>query len=430
MKKSACNYQGTCSFRIALKMPIKSPNEVYFPKALPIKILPTDGLCAVNSGQKFYMKGQWFTGKISENPLITFKVNSTSTLFQFEFRPGDGKANLSKYVTWSILNSVNATVASEVVLKDLDPSLNVIDYNLTLTCEDFDTTGKFKVVVNYWNPDGDPNGIFRNSSNWDIVAQMNRAVKITDVSEVKIQGVMNVYYAGFTANQCLVLAPNGLVLSLSGTDCDKERPAVCEHKSCYTTQGNECVFPFYYKNVQYKNCTSVDVYLPWCATKINSSTNAILDWGLCLDDCDHQVPVVSCLAPPPVPNFGFRNSTGYIIKQNYMSDWFQLDFLNNSDGSLNFTAYMVRRNSRMRLFQPMMPYDVNNITERNIQIFVHSNADFFNDVYEIKLNGSNATYTCPLGWVFEDSHNISQYAYCKNWTWTADFDTTKSCVRK
>jgi Fibronectin type II domain len=417
-------------FRTAINKPNKSPYEVYFPKSLPVKIWPTDGLCDLNSGQGFYMKGQWFTGKISENPMITFKVNATSTLFQFEFRPGDGKANFSKYVAWSMLNGVNSTVVSEVVLKDLDPSLDVIDYNLTITCDNFNTTGTFKIVVNYWNPNGDPNGILRNSSNWDTVAPMNNAVKIADVSEVRIQGVMNVYYAGFTANQCLGIAPNGLVLTLSGTDCGTQRKAVCEYKSCYTTQGNECVFPFYYKNVLYKNCTSEDVYLPWCATKVNSSTNAILDWGLCLDDCNYQVPVVSCLAPPPVPNFGVRNSTGYIIKQNYISDWFQLDFLNNSDGSLNFTTYSIRRSSRKRLFQPLMLYNANNITEENLQIFVHSNSDFFNDVYEIKLNGSNATYTCPLGWVFEDSHNISQYAYCRNWTWTVDFDTTKSCVRK
>ena len=174
----------------------------------------------------------------------------------------------------------------------------------------------------------------------------------------------------------------------------------------------------------------MDVYLPWCATKVNSSTNAILAWGLCLSDCNYEVPVVSCLAPPSVPQFGFRNSTGYIVQQNYISDWFQLAFLNNSDGSLNFTTYSITRASRRRLFQPLTPYNLTIINETNLRIFVHTKDDFLNDVYEIRLNGSIATYTCPLGWVFDNSHNISQYAYCNNWTWTADFDTAKACVRK
>ena len=409
---------------------MKSQSEVFFPKTLPIKIYPPAGLCDPNSKQKFYMKGEWFTGKVTDNPLITFKVNSTTILFQFEFRPGDGKGNFSKYGVWSVLNGLNVTNGSEVVLRDLDPKLGSVEYNLTVTCANFAATGTFKVIVNYWDPKGDPNGIVRNSSNWDIVAPINKSVGIENVSEVKIQGFMTVYYAGFTADQCLGLYPNGLVISLSGTDCTQTNYAVCEHKSCYTTQGNECVFPFYYKNVLYKKCTSVDVYLPWCATKVNSSTNAILAWGLCLSDCNYEVPVVSCLAPPSVPQFGFRNSTGYIVQQNYISDWFQLAFLNNSDGSLNFTTYSITRASRRRLFQPLTPYNLTIINETNLRIFVHTKDDFLNDVYESRLNGSIATYTCPLGWVFDNSHNISQYAYCNNWTWTADFDTNKACVRK
>jgi hypothetical protein len=375
------------------------------------------------------MKGQWFT-KITDNPLIIFRVNSTTSLFQFEFRPGDGKANFSKFGVWSVINGLNVTQGKELVLADLDPKLGVFDFNLTITCVNFNTTGKFKVVLNYWDPSGDPNGIYRNSTNWDIAASMNTAVTITDVSEVRIQGLMNVYYVGFTADQCLALAPNGLVLSLSGDDCSQNIKAVCEYKSCYTTEGNECVFPFYYKNVLYKKCTSEDVYIPWCATKVNSSNNAILAWGLCLPDCDYEVPTVSCLAPPPVPKFGSRNSTGNIVQQNYISDWFQISFINNTDGSFNFSTFSVTRSMRKRLFQPLTPYSPANVNETNLQIFLRSKDDFFNDVYEIRTNGSKATYTCPLGWVFENSHNISQYAYCNNWTWTADFDTTKACVRK
>ncbi len=408
------------------------PYEVAFPKSLPVKLVPTPGFCDENSAKHFYVKGQFSTGKNPENPLITFKVNSTTYLFILELRPGDGKgANLSSYAIWSELNGLNASLGNVVVLRDLDPKLGTVNFNLTITCVDFASNGKFNVVFNYWDPAGDPNGIARTSTNWDILAGVNNSIGIGDVAEVKLQGSMTVYYAGFTSNQCLGLAPNGLAVTLYGTDCQASNYAVCEHKSCYTTEGNECVFPFYYKNVRYTNCTSVDVYIPWCATKVNSTNNnTIISWGLCLPDCAYEVPVVSCLAPPPVPQFGLRNSSGHIVKQNYRADWFNLAFINNSDGSFNFTTYSVTRASRLKLYQPWMTYNASQVTETNLQILVGSSGDFFNDVYEIVLNGSNATYTCPLGWVFEDSHNISQYAYCLNWTWVADFDTSKACVRK
>ena len=223
--------------------------EAYFPKSAIVKIYPPSGLCDQNSKAKFFMKGQWLTGRITDTPQIIFKVNSTTVLFQFEFRTGDSRASFSKYGVWSVINGANTTLGSEVVLSDLDPKLGTVDYNLTITCVNFAVTGSFKVTVNYWDPSGDPNGIVRNPINWDIVAPVNKAVGIADVSEVRVQGNPTIYYVGFTADQCLGLAPNGLVLALSGADCTQSNKAVCEYKSCYTTDGNECIFPFYYKNV-------------------------------------------------------------------------------------------------------------------------------------------------------------------------------------
>ena len=156
----------------------------------------------------------------------------------------------------------------------------------------------------------------------------------------------------------------------------------------------------------------------------------IKSWGLCLPDCVYVVPEVSCLAPPPVPQFGRRNESGYVLWENYHSSWFNLTFIDDDNGDPNHADFNIFRKERKKLFQPWMKYDVNDVNEKDIEFIAHDNNDHFNDVYEIVKNDSKAIYTCPLGWVFQDSHNISQVAYCRNWTWEVDFNTTKPCIRK
>jgi hypothetical protein len=39
-------------------------------------------------------------------------------------------------------------------------------------------------------------------------------------------------------------------------------------------------------------------------------------------------------------------------------------------------------------------------------------------------------YTCPIGYIFNATHDISVSAVCKNETWVYDFDPAKMCVRK
>ena len=80
-----------------------------------------------------------------------------------------------------------------------------------------------------------------------------------DVTEVEILGGMEVSYAGFTTSSCLALTHTGLVVELKGSECSQPRDGVCEHQSCYSIQGNECLFPFWYKGQSYTRCTSVDV---------------------------------------------------------------------------------------------------------------------------------------------------------------------------
>ena len=40
------------------------------------------------------------------------------------------------------------------------------------------------------------------------------------------------------------------------------------------------------------------------------------------------------------------------------------------------------------------------------------------------------SFTCPEGYVFEDSNNITHYAFCYNTTFVLEYDPSKRCVRK
>ena len=185
------------------------------------------------------------------------------------------------------------------------------------------------MLFNYWDPGHDPNGISRDSANWDIEYTGDTTLDPADIDVVIIKtGDMGIYYAGITEDKCLGLSPTGLIVPLSGAECLEQRFTVCEHQSCYTKQGDECVFPFTYKGNPHTKCISEDVYLPWCATEMSGAN--IVRWGLCLDDCEHEVPLPSCLAPPPVPDFGLRDEDGIITHQNYMSSWFFLTFIGDA----------------------------------------------------------------------------------------------------
>ena len=65
----------------------------------------------------------------------------------------------------------------------------------------------------------------------------------------------------------------------------------------------------------------------------DSATEKINGWGLCLEDCPYQEPIVSCLQPPPVPKFGMRDESGAPFLENYVADWFTIAFVDNSDTS-------------------------------------------------------------------------------------------------
>ena len=70
---------------------------------------------------------------------------------------------------------------------------------------------------------------------------------VCGVTVVEVLGGLEVRYAGFTETGCLALTHTGLVVELAGADCDETRDGLCEHQSCFTVEGEECLFPFQYK---------------------------------------------------------------------------------------------------------------------------------------------------------------------------------------
>ena len=236
---------------------------MFCPKRLPVKMRMPLGFCDAGSTYKFIIKGKWKTPIAEISPQIVFRMNKTHEVFHWDFREGDKVRGPHKYHIWAKEKRDNKT-SSAVTLSSMDLNLKKIpDFNMTITCVDFNTSGKFKVELNYWDSS---NGLPRDSYDWDIDAPMATVLNPDDVTEVEILGNIEVEYAGCTMDGCLALAPNGLVIEMKGDDCTVPLDGVCEHQSCYTMEGNECVFPFDYKEVTYYNCSSVDVYQPWCAT--------------------------------------------------------------------------------------------------------------------------------------------------------------------
>ena len=117
------------------------------------------------------------------------------------------------------------------------------------------------------------------------------------------------------------------------------------------------------------------------------SGETILNWGLCLLDCVYETPNPSCLEPPSVPKFGSKNSSGQTVEENYVANWFYLTFINSSDKALKQEKFKVSRNTRSKLYQPWIPYDLSNVTESNLEFIAESQDDHFNNVYEIVLEG-------------------------------------------
>ena len=55
-------------------------------------------------------------------------------------------------------------------------------------------------------------------------------------------------------------------------------------KGCQTVDGDDCVFPFIYKEKKYNECTKEDSSLPWCATSVMENGEVFENqWADCKD---------------------------------------------------------------------------------------------------------------------------------------------------
>ena len=124
-----------------MKEHYNSKTEMFYPGAKNIKIYPPNDLCDANSLKKLYIKGQFNFGKKISSSSIIFKLNRTTELFHFEFIPGE-KDVLHKYSVWSMTHGINRTSQT---LDLVDFNKKEMEFNISITCEGFDTTGKVKV---------------------------------------------------------------------------------------------------------------------------------------------------------------------------------------------------------------------------------------------------------------------------------------------
>lgn len=174
---------------------------------------------------------------------------------------------------------------------------------------------------------------------------------------------------------CLEVTKSGLLHAKIDQDCDMEQKPTCQYKHCMTHQGKPCLFPFVYDNethpiLTFTICSGLDVYRPWCPTKLGENLN-VLEWGDCLEDCPSESINSACLNDPRFPLAA-----------------------DGMDAAVNYT---------------------HNYT-RGISVVT----DEFDYV----------AFTCPDGYVYEGTNNKTHYAVCMHWEFIYLYDEDALCVRK
>ena len=176
-----------------------------------------------------------------------------------------------------------------------------------------------------------------------------------------------------TTDGCVEVTKYGLLHTQIKDGCLETKSPACEYKACMTTSGKKCLFPFVYDNqthpeLTYTICSGLDVYRPWCPTKLSDDLH-VLEWGDCIDDCPRETINSACLQDPRFPSFA-----------------------DGSDQAVNYTSNYTTGIS-----------------------FVTDELDY-------------VAFDCPQGYVFEGSKNKTHYAICLNWEFIYLYDEDTLCV--
>ena len=254
-------------------------------------------LCEENL--EFRVWGNFSSKRLEVNkPVIKAIVDKDNIAFRWVFYKGGligDDDDLTDEFTVNAIVDGEANPVVQVPLPDLDLKTS-LNFTLMLDCPNRPNIGqKFEVTLN---------------NEWTGVISLNKTW-INKIHTLQLSGGLSIdtaAYMGTPEDSCLTLAPNGRVVPQYDQNCQQWRPTVCEHQFCYTRDGFDCILPFKYKDITYRNCSSQDLFKPWCPTAVDSA-GEILDWGFCLEDCPFEAPAPSCLYPPPIPTFATPGTT-------------------------------------------------------------------------------------------------------------------------
>ena len=128
-----------------------------------------------------------------------------------------------------------------------------------------------------------------------------------------------------------------------------------------------------------------------------------VEWGLCLPDCPSQEVEIVCKDLPPFP---------------------ALADLSENPKSVNYTIKGILPNRTTNIVIPGV--SGNKINKIKLTTLTRLSINQF----LTWLQMSYISFSCPEGYIFEDSNNATNYAFCFNTTFDVQYDPKKYCVRK
>ena len=134
------------------------------------------------------------------------------------------------------------------------------------------------------------------------------------------------------------------------------------------------------------------------------------------------VPV--CHSPPPLP--ALASTTVHTSAVNFAASWFDIEL---------HDPHLYRLHTvRTKLHFPTWLYTDNNNTEYVDRVVNYTRGSSLESdllaIYYPLMNGSVVNYTCPRGYVFNGTNDVTVEAVCVDSTWSYEFDESLSCVRE